>query len=162
MLAAVRFPARSTWPHVLLVHLLLGVPVAAVLESAVQWAAGAHLTAQDVAVFFASVALVALVGSVVLLPAFALQAGLVIALASRGVGRPWLVVTGAVLQAGLVVLYALVAGLEPSLPGRFPITPPMTVAGLVAGAVVAWAATRPPTPQPQGSSTSRFGASHPP
>jgi hypothetical protein len=36
-----------------------------------------------------------------------------------------------------VSIWAVVVGIEPSLPGRFPMTLPMIGAGFVAGAVVA-------------------------
>lgn len=102
--------------RILVTHLVIGVPLAALLHSILQFLFEAP---------------------------FAVQAGLVIALGSLGVGRIAQIVAGAGLQALLVSIWAAFIGIEPSLAGRFRLTPPMVAAGALAGALTAWAATKP-------------------
>jgi hypothetical protein len=135
-------PGRSTagtW----LRHVLFGIPLGAGLHTAVQTAAdwtphdgGALLT-------LAHFTLGMLCGGVVLGPAFSVQALVSVGLARAGAGRAMQVAAGGFVQAGCVGLWALLVGIEPSLPGRFPRTLPMIGAGFIAGAAVAAFAAHP-------------------
>lgn len=137
-----RRPRRSalgTWAR----HVLIGVPLAAALHTALQTAADPLPHDDGALLTLLHFALGVLVGSVVLGPTFSVQALVSIALGKAGAGRLVQVPAGAVVQASFVSVWALTVGIEPSLPGRFSLTLPMIGAGLVAGAVVAALAAHP-------------------
>src|SRR5262245_43260781 len=122
-------------------HIVLGVPLAAFLHSVVQFANEAQLGLRDVLLFPVHFLAGVVVGSVILAPAFFGQALLFQLLTTLRVPT-WLVIAlCAGYQAGVVALWGKAVGIEPSLAGRFALTPPMIVAGFVAGGVVAWRTT---------------------
>jgi hypothetical protein len=111
----------------------VGIPLAATCHTAIQTAAEPVDSLVVTQIHFV---LGMLVGSIVLGPAYALQALSAWALDRRGVGRGWRMGVGGALQALLVTAWAAVVGIEPSLAGRFPMTVPMILAGLSVGVVV--------------------------
>jgi hypothetical protein len=116
---------------------LLGVPLAALLHSMVQFAYDASTTLGDAGVFVFQVVLGILFGSVVLIPAYTVQALLFRWLWARGAGLAALAAVCGALQAIFVCVWWLVVGLQPSLGGRFRMGPVMVAAAFVAGALVA-------------------------
>ena len=133
--------ARPFW-RILLRHAAIGIPLSAALHTALQTAAETASVGIGVTILHFVTGM--LVGSIVLGPAYALQAIFGRALAALGIGRLGLALAGGGLQALLVSAWAFWVGIEPSIPGRFPLTLPMIGAGFVAGAVVGalggWAA----------------------
>ncbi len=121
-------------------HVLLGVPVAAFLHSVVQFAYSASALG-DLAYFIFHFASGVLVGSVILVPAYSLQALLFASLWSRGLPRRAVGFGCGVLQAAFVGLWWFFVGVEPSLGGRFRMGPVMMTAAFVAGALVAYVTT---------------------
>lgn len=128
---------RSWMARVWWWHILMGVPVAATLHSIVQFAYDSSLAISDLGYFVIHIALGIIVGSVILIPAYTVQALLFAWLSGRGAPKGVLAIGCGALQAAFVGLWALAFGLEPSLGGRFPISPVMMVAAFVAGALVA-------------------------
>lgn len=118
-------------------HVLLGVPLAAFLHSIVQFAYDTSTKIGDLGYFVFHFGLGILVGSVILVPAYTAQAFLFRWLRSRGVAGTALVLGCGAFQVGLVGLWWLAVGIEPSLGGRFRMGPVMMLAGFVAGAIVA-------------------------
>ncbi len=131
---------RQVWRS----HILGGVPLAAFLHSVVQFAAdpGTGTQLRDLWLFPLHVILGATIGSVILVPAFSCQAVLYQGLVLCRLPVPLVVVVCGAFQAGLVFLWANLVGIEPSLAGRFPLTPPMVVAGFIAGGAAALVASR--------------------
>jgi len=128
-------------------HLVLGVPLAALLHTAVQTAA--DVVDRGAGITLLHFLLGTMLGSVVLAPAFALQALLIFGLRRGGAGLPLQGLAGGAWQAALVAGWAVTVGIEPSLTGRFPMTLPMIAAGFFAGFVVsAVLALRLPDPRP--------------
>ena len=135
--------ARPFW-RTLLRHAAIGIPLSALLHTALQTAAETGSVTIGITVLHFVLGM--LVGSIVLGPAYALQAILSRTLAALGIGRLGQVLAGGGLQALLVSAWAFWVGIEPSLPGRFPLTLPMIAAGLLAGGIVAaLAAPKPAT-----------------
>ncbi len=122
---------------VFLRHLLWGVPLAAFLHSILQFAYEPFFEPVDLLIFFLHFFLGIVIGAVILIPAYFLQALLYLFLQRRGVRCSALIFICGVFQALLVALWAAVVGIEPSLAGRFLLTPPMIFAGFLAGAAVA-------------------------
>jgi hypothetical protein len=123
-------------------HILVGVPVAAFEHSILQFAyasTGGPIS-QDLWLFPLHFLSGVIVGSIVLVPAFSLQALLFRFLARRGAPALLIVAACGAFQAGLVAFWADTVGIEPSLAGRFRLTPPMIVAGFIAGACATLAA----------------------
>jgi len=140
--------ARPFW-RTLVRHLAIGIPLSALLHTILQTAA--DRTSFSIGITILHFVLGMLLGSIVLGPAYALQAIVSRTLTALGVGRVGLMVSGGVLQALLVALWASWVGIEPSLPGRFALTLPMIAAGFFAGAVVgALAGVRASGPAPKG------------
>ena len=119
-------------------HLMLGIPLAAFLDSALQFAhAYSPSTDNDWGLFLIHWAAGMLFGSLVLAPAFTVQAYISVWLNRRRFGIGSQVLAGGLAQAALVGLWGRFVGIEPSLPGNFPLTLPMIGAGFLAGTVVA-------------------------
>ena len=115
---------------------MLGVPLAALLHTALQFAY-AYSPNVDSDWGFFPVHWVAgiLFGAPILVPAFTIQA--YIGLWLRLFGRVVQILAGGVTQSALVALWVRFVGIEPSLAGNFALTLPMTIAGFVAGSTVA-------------------------
>jgi hypothetical protein len=113
----------------------VGVPVAAFFHSFLQFAFDPPVNARGVWLFPLHFFLGVLVGSIVLVPAFSLQAAVFHALRSKGFPVGAVIVTCGACQAGIVALWAVFVGIQPSLSGRFHLTFPMIVAGFIAGVV---------------------------
>jgi len=119
-------------------HLALGIPLAALLHTCLQFAhAYSSRFDNDWDIFPLHWFLGVVFGSVVLGPAFSVQALLAISLGKKHAGRVTQIVAGGLLQGVFVWLWAEVIGIEPSLSGNFLLTEPMIAAGCVAGAIVA-------------------------
>lgn len=129
-------------------HVIIGVPLAALLFTVVQ-AAHAYVPGGDKgvasSVFVFILAL--LVGALILIPAYTLQAFASAGLNRLGVGRLVQVAVGAAIQASLVAAWAGVIGMSPSLKGNFSLLPVMLGAAVLAGGVVA-ALAAPPRVRP--------------
>jgi hypothetical protein len=125
---------RKIW----LRHLLLGIPLAAFLHTALQfaYAYSPHLD-NDWELFPVHWVAGMLFGSLILAPAFTVQAYISVWLDRQRFSTGFQILAGGLVQATLVSLWARWVGIEPSLPGNFPLTPPMIGAGFLAGAVVA-------------------------
>ncbi len=121
---------------ILVRHLLIGVPAAALAHSLVQFAYDPGSLAEmgwlPLHFLFGLGC-----GLPILVPAYALQ-GCLFALLMR-LKAHWLaqVLAGAVLQGALVALWAMTIGVQPSLGGNFPMTPVMIPAAALVGGVVA-------------------------
>ena len=122
---------------IILTHIILGVPLAALFHSILQFAYEPSVGLQDIFVFFFHFFLGTLVGSLILIPAYFLQSLLYLQLHKIRVRCSTLVFISGSFQACLVFLWALFVGIEPSLGGRFLITPPMIFAGFLVGAITA-------------------------
>ena len=131
---------RRVW----LRHLTLGIPLAAFLHSALQFAhAYSRTVDNDWGFFPVHWAAGMLFGSLILAPAFTSQAYISVWLSRRGFGKAAQILAGGLTQATLAGLWARFVGIEPSLPGNFSLTLPMIGAGFLAGgAVAAFAAPR--------------------
>jgi hypothetical protein len=117
-------------------HVLIGVPSAAFAHSVLQFAHDASISWERAWRFPIHFGLGLLVGSIILVPAYSLQALQFIGLRKLGSGAVVQMIAGGILQAGLVSLWAAFVGIEPSLAGNFPLTVPMIAAGFLVGAVV--------------------------
>ena len=117
-------------------HLLLGIPLAAFLHTALQFAYAYSPNVDNDWGFF-PVHWVAgiLFGAPLLAPAFTIQA--YIGLWLRLFGPVVQILAGGFTQSALVGLWVRFVGIEPSLAGNFSLTLPMTIAGFVAGSTVA-------------------------
>jgi len=122
-----KFSKILTW------HLLIGVPLAAFTHSVVQFAYDPVEFGWFPVHFIFGLGC----GLPILIPAYALQAGVFALL--RRVRAAWLVqvVAGAAVQAGIVGVWAATIGVQPSLGGNFPMTPVMIGAAGVVGGIVA-------------------------
>jgi hypothetical protein len=118
-------------------HVAVGVPAAAFAFSALQFAHHKPFAWEDLWLFPLYYASAILVGSLILVPAYTLQALLFQGL--RLLHRTSLVQIGAggLFQAGLLTLWAVWIGIEPSLAGNFDLTLPTLVAGFLVGALTA-------------------------
>jgi len=117
----------------------IGVVAAAVLHAAVRFA---HETNSSnvlgmTLISPVYVVLSIVVGSLILIPAFAVQASLFHLLTKLRTPPTFVIVLCGMLQAGFVELWRLTIGLEGSLPGEFRLAPVMHVAGFAAGALTA-------------------------
>ena len=130
-------------------HVIIGVPLAALLFTVVQTAyayvPGEKGASHSIAMFL----LALLVGALILIPAYTLQAFASAGLGRLGVGRAVQIGVGAAIQASLVAAWAGVFGMSPSLRGNFPLMPVMLGAAVLAGSVVA-ALAAPPRVRPTG------------
>lgn len=118
-------------------HLLLGIPLAAFLHSALQFAyAYSPNLDNDWGFFPIHWAAGMIVGSLILAPAFTLQAFVAVWLSRKNFSAGLQVLSGGLVQATLVALWAHFVGIEPSLSGNFQLTMPMIAAGFLSGAVV--------------------------
>ncbi len=115
-------------------HLTLGIPLAAFLHSALQFA---HAYSPNWGLFPVHWATGMLFGSLILAPAFTSQAYISVWLSRRGFGKAAQIPAGGLTQATLVALWARFVGIEPSLPGNFSLTEPMIGAAFLAGGAVA-------------------------
>ena len=113
-------------------HIIVGVPLAALLHSVVHGASEVKgLSELWVGIFHFLGGMVC--GAVVFVPAYSLQGLTSMLLIRKGAKRLIVALAGGSLQALIVLLWATFVGIEPSLPGRFPITIPMICAGFAAG-----------------------------
>ena len=117
----------------------IGVVAGAVLHAAVRFAhetnASNLLKMSLISPIYVVLSIV--VGSLILIPAFALQAALFHLLTKLRTPPGLVIVLCGSLQAGFVELWRLTIGLEGSLPGEFPLAPVMHVAGFAAGTLTA-------------------------
>jgi len=104
---------------------VFGIPLAAALHTALQTAADPLSRDDGAMLTLLHFVLGVLVGSLILGPTFSEQALVSIALGKAGAGRWIQVPVGAVVQASFVAVWALIVGMEPSLPGRFSLALPM-------------------------------------
>lgn len=126
---------RHRFLRILALHVGLGMPLSAAGHTLVQTAAATgELSVPVTALHFV---LGVVVGAPVLGPAWALQALSAWLLERRGLGRGWRMVAGGALQTSFVAAWAATVGIEPSLPGRFPMTVPMMGVALMTGVLVA-------------------------
>lgn len=132
-----------TW-KIWLRHQLLGVPLAALLHTALQFAyAYSPNVGSDWALLPIHWAAGMLFGSLILVPAFTVQAFVSVRLDRRAFGRGLQILAGGLTQAAVVGLWARFVGIEPSLPGNFSLTQAMVAAAFLAGGgVAAFAAPR--------------------
>ena len=150
---------RKIW----LGHLMLGIPLAAFLHSALQFAhAYSRTVDNDWGFFPVHWAAGMLVGSLILAPAFTIQAYLSVWLSRRSFGKGVQLLAGGLTQAALAALWARFVGIEPSLPGNFSLTQPMIGAGFLAGGAAAMfaapkGAARPERPQRVAETEQVFG-----
>ncbi|MCZ6491932.1 MAG: hypothetical protein O7A06_15560, partial [Acidobacteria bacterium] len=125
---------RKIW----LRHMMLSIPLAAFLHSALQFAHAYSRTVDNDWVFFpVHWAAGMLAGSLILAPAFTIQAYISVWLSRRGFGKGVQIPAGGLTQATLVALWARFVGIEPSLAGNFSLTEPMIGAAFLAGGAVA-------------------------
>ena len=125
---------RKIW----LRHLMLGIPLAAFLHSALQFAHAYSRTIDNEWGFFpVHWAAGMLFGSLILAPAFTIQTYISVWLSRRGFGKGVQIPAGGLTQATLVALWARFVGIEPSLPGNFSLTEPMIGAAFLAGGAAA-------------------------
>ena len=117
---------------------MLGIPLAAYLHTALQFA---HAYAPNIdnrwGLLPVHWAAGMLFGSLILAPAFTIQAYISVWLNRQRFGTGPQILAGGLAQATLVALWARFVGIEPSLPGNFSLTLPMMGAGFLAGGVVA-------------------------
>lgn len=131
-----KFTKILTW------HLLLGVPLAALTHSLVQFAYEPGDSVAEVGWLPVHFLFGIGCGLPILVPAYALQACLFALLLRVRAGWPVQVFAGAALQAGLVGIWAATVGVQPSLGGNFPMTPVMISAAAVVGGLVAAVVSR--------------------
>ena len=119
-------------------HLALGISLSALLHTILQFAYSYSARFDnDWDVFPIHWAAGVLFGSVILGPAYTVQALISVGLERRKAGRFIQIAAGGFMQASLVWLWSQSIGIEPSLSGNFALTQPMIAAGFVAGAAVA-------------------------
>ena len=144
---------------------MLGVPLAAFLHTALQFAYAYSRTVDNDWGFFPVYwAAGILFGSLILAPAFTIQAYTSVWLSRRSFGKGVQILAGGLTQAALVALWARFVGVEPSLSGNFPLTEPMVGAGFSAGSAAAMFAApkgvaRPERPQRVAETEQVFGYS---
>jgi hypothetical protein len=114
-------------------HVKLGVPAAATAHAIVHCICEA-LPARELWVLPFYVVLGTIVGSIVLVPAFAVQALLVHFLSTMRFPLAMRAIAAGALQSGFVWIWALTVGLEPSSGSWLPVTPWMMSAAFVVGA----------------------------
>jgi len=124
------------------VHLVVGVPLAAFFHSVLQFLYEPPPIETGIWLFPAHVLLGIIVGSIILAPAYCVQALVFLWLSGRHVPKALVLLSCGLFQAGLVAVWAATVGIQPSLAGRFRLTQPMIAAGFLAGALVAAAAFR--------------------
>jgi hypothetical protein len=124
------------------VHLLVGVPLAAFFHSVLQFLYEPPPIRTGIWLFPAHFLLGIIVGSIILAPAYGVQALVFLLLSASHVPRSLVVLICGLFQAGVVAVWAATVGIQPSLAGRFPLTAPMIAAGFLAGALVAAVAFR--------------------
>ena len=123
---------------------MLGIPLAAFLHSALQFAHAYSRTVDNHWEFFpVHWAAGVLFGSIILAPAFTIQAYVSVWLSRRHRSTGLQILAGALTQAALVALWAKFVGIEPSLSGNFSLSEPMIGAAfLAAGSVAMFAAPK--------------------
>lgn len=126
----------------LLMHVKLGVPLAALTHTIVDWI-WVTPRLRDIWVFPFQVVLGAIFGSILLIPAFAGQALLMRRLSSSGVPFLTRAVIAGLLQASFVWLFGFTVGLESHF-SAIPMMMMMTAAFLVGAAVACIVAVRVP------------------
>lgn len=135
--------ALSENKRIMRLHIFSGVPLAAFFHSFLQFSYEINKhNIDDLWLFPVHFGLGVLFGSVILVPAYALQAMVFIFLRANGGNRSTQIMFGGLLQAVFVSLYAMFVGIEPSLKGNFPLTFPMIMAGFFCGSIVAVSTTK--------------------
>lgn len=124
------------------VHLVVGVPLAAFFHSVLQFLYDPPPIGTGIWLFPAHVLLGIIVGSIILAPAYGVQALVFLWLSGCHVPKALVLLICGLFQGGVVAVWAATVGIQPSLAGRFQLTPPMIAAGVLAGALVAVAAFR--------------------
>jgi hypothetical protein len=116
-----------------LTHVKVGVPAAAIAHGVVHCVCEA-IPARDLWLFPVYVILGTIFGSIVLAPAFALQALLVHVLSTIRVPLTLRAAAAGAMQSSFVWLWASTIGLEPSYGSWLPLTPWMMTAAFLVGA----------------------------
>jgi len=130
---------------------MLGIPLAAFLHSALQFAHAYSRTVDNHWEFFpVHWAAGVLFGSIILAPAFTIQAYVSVWLSRRRRSTGLQILAGALTQAALVALWARFVGIEPSLPGNFSLSEPMIGAAFLAAGSVAMFAAPKSAARPEG------------